>query len=108
VGFEGVVLVSTEGEFKHAVFAHHELALGEFFFQSLKVVGGHVVPGQNVQVLELGHEGVDFVDDELLVFPLLGLDLGQGHQLVSFCLRHQQLLLSKSLINLLYRLIQIK
>jgi hypothetical protein len=77
VGLEAVILIGTEGDSEDAIFAHHELAVGEFLFESLEVVGGHVVEGEDVEELILGHEGVYAIDDELLVFSFLGFGLGQ-------------------------------
>jgi hypothetical protein len=30
VGLEGIFLISTKGHFEHAIFSHHELAVGQF------------------------------------------------------------------------------
>ena len=87
---EAVILISTEGDSQDSVFTHHELAVGEFFLKSLEVVGGHVIEREDIQILVLGHVCMNLIDDELLVLSLFRFGLGQGDELILFCLRHQQ------------------
>lgn len=96
---EGVILISPKGDPEDSILAHHELAISEFLLEPLEVVGRHVVPRKHVQVLVLAHECMHTFYNELLVFSLLWFHLGQGHQFVTLCFRHQQL---SSLIFLIY------
>lgn len=89
---KAVVFVSPECDSEDSIFSHHELAVGEFFLESLEVVGRHVIKGEDVEELVLGHEGVNFIDKEFLVLSFLGFGLGEGDELVTLSFRHQQLL----------------
>ena len=74
---EGVIFISAESNSEDTILAHHELAVGKFFLESLEIVGGHVFPCEDVEELVLGHVGMDPFDNELLVLTLLGFGLGQ-------------------------------
>lgn len=89
IGFIALLLGS-EGHTDDLVFTHKELGIWLGLSKGFEVVGGDVIEGQHVDILELGHEGVHFFDDERLVLPRLGLHLGQRDNFVTFGNRHQQ------------------
>lgn len=43
MGFEAGLLVSSQGNSKHSVLAHHELAVRQLLFKPLEIVSRHVV-----------------------------------------------------------------
>lgn len=86
----GIFFVTAKSNSNDFIFAHEELGVWECFAEGLEVIGAHVIEGEDVEVFELVKEGVDLVDDELLVLAHLGLYLSQRHYLVLLCERHQQ------------------
>ena len=91
VGFMCVFFIVSESYSDHLVFSHEELGVGEGVLQTLEVVGAHVVEGEHIEVPELFEEVMHLLHDEFFMLTRLGLNLGQGDELVFLSERHQQL-----------------
>ena len=90
VRFVAIFLVGAKGHSHNFILSHEKFGIGEGLSQRLEVVGGHVIEGEDVDVLEPSHKGMHLIDDKLFVLPGFGGHLGEGNYFVLLRLRHQQ------------------
>jgi hypothetical protein len=69
------LFISTEGDSQNSIFTHHELAVSKLFLEAFEVIGRHVVEGEDVEELILGHESLSSFNDKLFVLSGFGFGL---------------------------------